>query len=167
MPRNSRQTSRDTARGSEIITVLVTSKWDWRGCMCSVLRVDCGLAPSLPVRTKSHILRVQIDYDRGVVRRALEPAWRRIYLKGRAFVRERRGQQHVVDAQAEVAAKRAHAVVPPGEGLRRPREQREGILQAGVEQGAKRRALGLRAQHLAVPRDRVVHVGVGWSDVVV
>ena len=59
----------------------------------------------------------------------------------------------------------AQAIVPPGELLLRLLEEPEGILEAQLEQRAKRSALGLREVDLAFPALRVVHVARVGGDV--
>ena len=86
---------------------------------------------------------------------------------GSAACGERLRQQHVVDAQAEIALEAAHAVVPPREALLRLREAAEAVDEAQVEQAPEGGALGVGTEDLAGPGGGVVHVAVFGSDVVV
>jgi hypothetical protein len=102
----------------------------------------------------------QFNQHRRVVGGLLPLAGVAVDAARRATRRERRRQQHVVDAQAVVLRKRELPVVPPRERLRRLLEQAKAVDQAGGEQRAERRALGFRHQHLPGPQRRVVHVTV-------
>src|SRR5512145_514912 len=108
-----------------------------------------------------------LGQHRRVVGGTLQPARVKVDCAARAPGREVWGGENVVDPQTHVALELVHPVVPPGERLLGLIEQPEAVLQAEVEQAAKRRTFLLAAQDLACPELRVVHVAVLRRDVVV
>src|SRR5690606_17363766 len=100
-----------------------------------------------------------------MVRRPREAPRSDVDVTGHGARSQRLRAQDQVDAQAEVAAKRAHAVIPPAEGALRLLEQAEGIVQPEVYDALERGPLGGRAMDPAFPRGRIVHVAVDGGDV--
>src|SRR5712691_2756522 len=88
--------------------------------------------------------------------------------RARAAARRQLGpEQHVIDAQAQVALESVHAVVPPSERLLRLGKHPEAVLQSQAEETAEGFALAWTAQHLSFPGLGVVDILVGGRDVVV
>src|SRR5574343_876798 len=102
-----------------------------------------------------------------VVGRPFQLARRAVDAGGAAFLGQRRRQQHVVDAQAEVLLEAEHPVIPPREGLFRLLEQPEAVGQAEADEALEGGAFGFRAEDAAGPGGRSMHVAVVGCGVVV
>src|SRR5690348_4864812 len=102
-----------------------------------------------------------------MIRRARQPARLHVYRARAASQSEPGAEQDVIDAQAEIAPERVHAVVPPGERFLVLAEHPEAVFQSQGENIPERLALPRAAQDLAFPFLWIVHVLVGGRDVVV
>src|SRR5688500_12913948 len=101
-----------------------------------------------------------------MVGRTLEPARREIDAAGAAAFGESRGEQHMVDAQAEIALEAVDdPIVPPRERLFRLLEKPESVLQSDVQYRLQRCALRHAEEHLALPLLRIEYILVFRRDV--
>src|SRR3989442_11932482 len=102
-----------------------------------------------------------------MMRRALKPPRRKVDRARQTARGELGAHQNVIDAKAQIAPERVHAVVPPGEGFLRLDKHPEAVFQSQGEKRPEGFPLAGAAQDLTFPCLRIVDVLVGRGDVVV
>ena len=75
------------------------------------------------------------------------------------------GDPHVIDTQAEVAAKGAGAVIPPGKMAARFCVQSKGVSEAPILYALQRRLFLLAEHDPPVPQPDVMHIALFGSDI--
>src|SRR3989344_1902778 len=96
-------------------------------------------------------LNLELGDDRGVVGRPFQRAWGLVDMAGATSACQRGTRKDVVDAQPEVAAESAHAVIPPAEACRRLVEFSEHVHETVGHERAERLAFLVAEEHVPFP----------------
>ena len=124
-----------------------------------------GRRPEAETIAEASRLGVELGDDGRVVGRALAPSGLLVDAAGSAGLCERSRAEDEIDAQAVIAAKAEHSVVPPAEEPLLLLEEPEEVAETHVEELAEGGPLGIAAEDLAAPLLGIVDVPVLRGDV--